>query len=179
MDRSSYVTTIALLGFAHEFLGNTKLALENYSRGLHIDPTNDGLLVARGILLYGTSERAITDFEMAIRHRSPVVWPYFFLAHDNLLHNRFKECQRLCEMALDIPTSDAVNSELSEWMAIASREWVFRSRQYEGHSENAIRLDPSNERASRNLAAFEKAVRPTVRIWETRTTAAVRSSGLA
>ena len=179
VDRSSYVMTIALLGFAHEFLGEARLALENYSRGLQIEHTNDALLVARGILLYGTGARAITDFEMAIRYRSPVIWPYFFLAHDRLLHNRFDECRRLCEQALEMPGSAAVKSELSEWMAIAQSELGFPVETVRASFENAIRLDPSNERASRNLTAFEKAVRPTIKMWETRSPAAVRSSGLA
>ncbi len=116
---------------------------------------------------------------MAIPSRSPVVWPYLFLAHDNLLHNRFKECQRLCELALAMPASGAVKSELSEWVAIAQSELSFPIETVRASFENAIRLDPSNERASRNLAAFEMTVRPTVRMWETRTAAAVRSSALA
>jgi tetratricopeptide (TPR) repeat protein len=179
VDRSSYVMTISLLGFAHEFLGEAKLALENYSRGLQIDPTNDALLVARGILRYGTSERAITDFEMAIQYRSPVIWPYFFLAHHRLTNGRFEDCRRLCEQALNMPGSAAVKSELSEWMAIAQSELGFPIEMVRASFENAIRLDPSNERAGRNLAAFEAAVRPTMKTWETRSSAAVRLSGLA
>ena len=179
VDRSSYVTTIALLGFAHEFLGKSKLALENYSRGLQIDPTNDALLVARGILLYGTSERAITDFEMAIQYRSPVIWPYFFLAHHRLTNGRFEDCRKLCEQGLKMPGSAAAKSELSEWMAIAQSELGFPFETVRASFENAIRIDPSNARAGRNLAAFEAAVRPTMKTWETRSSAAVRLSGLA
>ena len=66
IDRSSYVMTLALLGFGYEFLGKWQAALEFYSRGLQLEPYNDALLVARGILLY-TSPRAILDLEMAIR----------------------------------------------------------------------------------------------------------------
>ena len=63
VDRSSYAKAAALLGFSHEFLGETQAALDYYSRGLAAQPQNDGLLVARGILLYGSSPRAIHDLE--------------------------------------------------------------------------------------------------------------------
>ena len=46
--------------------------------------------------------------------------------------------------------------------------------------DNAIRLDPSNERAKHNLAKFEAENKPiTVKNWETRTAGAVRTLGLA
>ncbi len=125
VDRTSYVMTITLLGFAHEFLGESQLASENYSRGLKVDQTNDALLIARGILLYGTSTRAITDFETAVGRRSPVIWPYFFLAHDRLLNNRFLDCLSLCEQALAMSGSATVKSELSEWRAISQSELGF------------------------------------------------------
>ena len=177
VDRSSYVMTITNLGFAHEFLGQDKLASENYSLGLQIDQTNDALLVARGVLLYGTSPRAITDLETAVRLRSPVIWPYFLLAHDHLLNKRFRECLRLCEQALEMPASPAVKSELSEWIAISQSELGLPAETVRASFENATRLDPSNERATRNFAAFEAAVGPTKKDWVTRTPAAVRSSG--
>ena len=130
VDRSSYVMTITNLGFAHEFLGESQCESESYSRGLRIDPTNDALLVARGMLLYGTSARAITDFEEAVRLHSPVIWPYFFLAHDHLQNKRFEECRRLCEQALEMPGSGAVKSELSEWIAISQSNSASRPRQF-------------------------------------------------
>jgi tetratricopeptide (TPR) repeat protein len=108
VDRSSYAMTVALLGFCHEFLGEMQAALKYYSEGLQADPDNDGLLVARGMLLYGTSLRAEADFELAIRRGSPVIWPYFFLAHHFLVNGRFQECRMLCERALEMPGSDAV-----------------------------------------------------------------------
>lgn len=178
--RPSYVTTLALLGFGYEFLGKSQAALELYSQGLQLEPDNDALLVARGILLYGTSPRAFTDLERAVRTGSPLIWPYVFLAHHNLLTGRFEECRKLCERALCMNGSAAVLSELSEWMAIAQAELGFPAEMVRASFDNAIRLDPSSERARRNLAAFEAANKPiTVKIWETRSAGAVRTSGLA
>jgi tetratricopeptide (TPR) repeat protein len=180
VDRSSYAMTVALLGFCYEFVGEMQAALDYYSRGLQAQPYNDGLLVARGILLYGSSPRAVTDFELAIRHGSPVIWPYFFLAHHYLVNSRFEQCRVLCERALDMPGSATVKSELAEWMAIAQSELGFPVEVVRASFENSIRLDPSNERARRNLAAFETATRPVpASTWETRSTSAIRASGLA
>ena len=58
VDGSTYSTTCGLLGFCHEYLGENQAALDYYSKGLLTAPSNDGLLVARGILLYGESPRA-------------------------------------------------------------------------------------------------------------------------
>jgi len=78
-----------------------------------------------------------------------------------------------------MPGSAAVKSELSEWIAISQSELGFPEEMVRASFENAIRLDPSNERAGRNFAAFESAGRRSVKVWVTRSSAAVRSSGLA
>ena len=90
---SAYAMTAGLLGFCHEFLDNFGAAIAYYSRGLQVKPNENGLLVARGILLYGTSPRAITDLEQAASLGSPVVWPYLFLAHHYLATSRFEQCR--------------------------------------------------------------------------------------
>src|ERR1019366_7406551 len=138
-------------------------ALKYYAEGLQADPDNDGLLVARGMLLYGTSLRAEADFELAIRRGSPVIWPYFFLAHHFLVNGRFQECRMLCERALEMPGSDAVKSELYEWLAISQTELGFPVEIIRKSFEAAIRLDLGNDRAQYNLAEFEAAIRPVVK----------------
>jgi tetratricopeptide (TPR) repeat protein len=179
-DRSSYVATLALLGFGYEFVGNLQAALELYSRGLQFEPDNDALLVARGVLQYGTTPRAITDLETATRIRSPLVWPYVFLAHHNLVNRRFEESRKLCEQALGMNGSPAVMSEVSEWMAIAQAGLGFPVEMVRASFDNAIRLDPSNERAKRNLAVFEAAYKPiAINDLEIRSVGALRTSGLA
>jgi tetratricopeptide (TPR) repeat protein len=179
VDRSSYAMGVALLGFCHEFLGETQRAVDYYSRGLAAEPDNDGLLVARGILLYGSSPRAITDLEAAARQGSPVIWPYFFLAHRYLVNGDFQRCRVLCERALEMPGSATVKSELAEWLAISESELSFPVEIVRTSFETSLRLDSSNERARRNLAAFEAALRPVpASVYETRSAAAVRASGL-
>jgi len=94
-DRAIYVMTVGLLGCAHEFLGQTQAAVECFSRGLQVEPSNEALLIARGILLYGTSPLAITDFERAAGRDCHDVWPYYYLAHSYVLSNRFEECRAM------------------------------------------------------------------------------------
>jgi tetratricopeptide (TPR) repeat protein len=180
VDRSSYAQAATLLGSYHDFLGENQEAIEYYSRALQFDPDNDGLLVARGILLYGTSPRAISDFELAFRNNSPKVWPYLFLAHHYLTGGRYDDCRAMCERASRMPAPDAVKSELAEWTAISQAELGFPAEMVRAAFEHSIRLDPSNDRARRNLAAFEEAARPPrPKTWETRREAAVRASGMA
>jgi len=180
INRSVHVSAISLLGAGYEICGETQTAMDYYSKGLQLEPYNDALLAARGILQYGTSPRALTDLEMAIRADSPLVWPYVLLAHHTLLIERFEECRKLCERALSMNGSPSVMSEVSEWMAIAQAHLGFPAEMVRALFDNAIRLDPSNERAKRNLTAFEAASKSiAVKTWETRSANAVRNSGLA
>jgi tetratricopeptide (TPR) repeat protein len=180
VDRSVLCMAVGLLGFYHEFLGDTQKAIENYTRGLQADPHNDALLVARGILLYGSNPRAITDFELAIQDHSPVVWPYFYLAHHYLISGRFEECRWMCEQASRMPASDSIKSELAEWSAISQSELGFPVEMVRAAFERSLRLDASNERARQNLAAFEEAVQSARhKEWQMRSESAVRTSGLS
>ena len=65
-------------------------------------------------------------------------------------------------------------------MAMAQAELGFPAEMVRASFDNAIRIDPSSERAKRTLAAFEAANKPiTTKIWETRSASAIRTSGLA
>jgi len=178
-----YEMTVGKLGMCHEMLGNSGAAADYFSRGLQANPNNDGLLAARGILQYGTSPRAIIDFEQAVRLESPVIWPYFFLAHHYLVTSRFEQCRVLCETGLRMRGSDAAKSQLEEWRAIAQAALGFPPDSVRAAFEAALRFDPSNDLARRNQEAFEAALRaPRERPhtwWEQDPEAAVRQFGLA
>ncbi len=124
-----------------------------------MNPKNDGLLVARGILQYGSSPRAITDFDQAVKLGSPVVWPYLFLAHYYLTSNRLEQCREMCEAGLRMRGSDTAKSQLEEWRAIAQAELGFPRESVRAAFEAAVRLDPLNELARRNQDAFEASLR--------------------
>jgi tetratricopeptide (TPR) repeat protein len=180
VDLSTFSKTCRLLGFCHEHLEEYQAALSCYSRGIAADPSNVGLLVTRGILLYGESPRAVKDFESAIQSGSPVIWPYFFLAHHSLVGGLFEQCRSLSERALEMQGSDAIKSEMAEWLAISQSELGYPAEIIRESFDRSIRFDPTNERARRNLAAFEAAGRPIpASAYETRVRSAIRVSGLA
>jgi tetratricopeptide (TPR) repeat protein len=179
----AYATTSGLLGYCHEFLGNARAAVDAYSRGLLADPSNDMLFVARGILLYGNSPRAIADFEHAIGLGSSSIWPYLFLTHHYLLTNRFDNCRITCEMGLRMEGSGTAKSLLEDWRAIAQAELGFSPELVRAAFEAAIRWDPSNDFATRNQLAFEASLKTASTIsrskWEEKSVAAVRQFGMA
>ena len=180
LDRLTYAMAAHLLAFSHEFLGEYQAALQYYSQGLQVDPNNLALLTARGLLLYGVSPRAISDFELAIGLGCLLAWPHILLAHHYLISERFEECRRMSERALQIQAPDAIRSELAEWGAISQAELGFPPELVRAAFEDALRIDPANDRARRNLAAFEEAIRSVrPRLWETPAAAVVRASGLA
>jgi tetratricopeptide (TPR) repeat protein len=178
-----YEMTVGMLGFCQQLLGNSGAALSYFSRGLQLNPNNAGLLTARGTLQYGTSPRAITDFEQAVRLGCPVIWPYLFLAHHYLATSRFEQCRLICETGLRMQGSETAKSQLEEWRAIAQAELRFPPELVRVAFDAALRLDPSNELARRNQDAFEASLRvPHNRLgsaWEPRSAAAVRQFGLA
>jgi tetratricopeptide (TPR) repeat protein len=180
---SAYAMTVGLLGVCHEFLGNAGAAVNVYTRGLQADPDNDKLLVARGILQYGTSPHAISDFEQAVSLDSRVVWPYLFLAHQYLLTQRFEECRVVCESGLRMRGSDTAKSQLEEWRAIAQAELGFPPELVRSAFEAALRLDPGNELARRNQETFEASLKtprtsPGLQ-WEKKSEASLRQFGLS
>jgi tetratricopeptide (TPR) repeat protein len=178
VDRGPRVMAFTLAGFAHEFLGETQAAIDFYSQGLQIDPYHDALLIARGMLLYGTSPRAIADFDLAVQNGSRIVWPCFFLAHHYLASGRFEDCAAMCDRGLHLPALTSVRSELTEWIAISQAELRFPPEIVRRTFEQAIRLDPANERARRNLSAFDAEQPGLKRPWaEIRSEAEIRVLG--
>jgi tetratricopeptide (TPR) repeat protein len=182
-QNSTQAMAHALLGFCRDHLGDAEGALCYYDAGLAAFPTNDALLVARGILRYGMdTPAAVQDFQKAIQFGSSVVWPYFFMAHHFLVNSRARECLTSCEQALSIHASDAVRANLHEWMAISRSDLGFPSPEVRTAFEEATRLDPANERIRKNYRAFEKSLghdTSALRIWEKPNGADVRAYGRA
>ncbi len=180
---SAYARTAGLLGFCHEFLGHVAEAVNDYTRGLSLKPDDDALLLARGMILYGASPRAVTDLEQAVRLGSPVVWPYLFLAHHYLASRQYNQCIFMCEEGLRKRGTNTAKSQLQDWLAIARAELGFPPELVEAAFEAALRLDPSNELARRNQEAFEASLRVHRRTretsWQQRSEAEVRQFGLA
>jgi tetratricopeptide (TPR) repeat protein len=181
LEHPSQVSMILLLlATCHRWLGDTKEAYHYYSLAIALEPWNDALFVARGMIVYGMNPSAIGDFEEAIRLDSPLVWPYFYMAHYLLVQNRFEDCRRMCERGLGRPAPARAQSELCEFLGIALTHLQYPVPVIQRAFENAIRVDPSNDRARRNLQQFLAALeaRPPKPVeWDQPTENNVRSSG--
>jgi tetratricopeptide (TPR) repeat protein len=175
------VMALSLLANCHQRIGDARRAYEYYSRAIQRDPRNETLLIARGLIAYGTNLRAAADFEQAISLGSTLVWPYYFLAHYYLVNNRFEDCRLMCERGLDKPCPARVKSELYEFLALAQAGLGYPEEPIRGAFEKAIRIDFSNERARRNLERFETALTsraPQPKDWERGSESSMRMMGL-
>lgn len=177
---SAHAMTVFLLGLCHEFFGNVDAAVDGYTRGLQVNPNDDALLVARGILEYGTNSRAVADFEKAVCLNSPLIFPYLFFAHSCLTAGRVEECRDMCEQGLTKDGSNEAMSKLKEWQAIALAELGFPAESVLEAFDAAIRLDPSNDLAKFNRAMFESSQghQNALLNWKQDPPAAVRQFGI-
>jgi tetratricopeptide (TPR) repeat protein len=168
---------LVLLASCYEHLGNTQRAYEFYSRAIQLDPANDLLLLARGQLVYGTNLQSPADFEQAVQLGSELVWPYFFLAHYYLANTRFEDARSISERGLHRQASMQIKSILYEFLAISQAGLNYPEDVIRRSFENALRSDPSNDSARRNLDRFETALssrEPRPRNWEERSESSLR-----
>lgn len=113
------------LGVCHELRDDTGAAEAAYTNALKMDPKNDVALIARGFLLMNSDELAAErDFERAVSTRTPVVWPYFYLAPMYLRRKEYRACIELCNAALQQARdqADEQRANFYEWLAIARAE---------------------------------------------------------
>lgn len=180
---AAYAMTANLLGSCYELQGDAGAAVDCYTHAIQKNPDDDAMLVARGILLYGKSPRAITDLERAAELDHPLLWPYLFLAHHHLMMNQFDLCRLMCERGLRRRGSDTAKSQLEEWRAIAQAELGFPAELVRQAFEAAVHLDPSNESAKSNQAVFEAFLRsphtPPRLNWRQKSEADIRLYGMA
>lgn len=154
-DEVHHVFCFIMLGLCHQKLGENQAAISAYSKGLAIEPQNATLLTARGCVGYGSGGDAIRDLELAISYGTALIWPHYLLAHHHFVERRYQECLRNCENALRIEGPLEAKCDLAEWLAISRAELGFPEGMVRAAFEDALRLDPSNDRARHNLAAFE------------------------
>jgi tetratricopeptide (TPR) repeat protein len=169
-----------LLAIFHRWLGQIPQAYDYYSRAIQLEPWNDALFISRGIIAYGTNPLAVSDFERAIRLKSQFVWPYYFMAHYYVSNGRMEECRQMCERALGMSSSPRLRSELCEFRAIALAGLDYPEAIVRQAFEEAIRTDPSNERAARNLQRYLDALAappPRAVDWDRPSDSDVRTSG--
>jgi tetratricopeptide (TPR) repeat protein len=169
--------TLFLLAALHRMVGEVREAYDYYSQLIVLEPRNDALLASRGALVYGSNPSAISDFEQAVNLNSQIVWPYYFLAHHLLTQSRFEDCWRMCLRGFDKPAPPRVHSALLEFMAISMAALGLPANLVQRTFEDAMRVDPSNERAAENLRRYLAANQTRAVTWEYPSSSSVRSSG--
>ncbi len=158
---SQLAMAFALAGFCYESLDQLDQALAYYDRGLSIVPSNEALLVARGILLYGgDTKKAVHDFAQAISNGTQLVWPYFFLAHHSLIQDLYEDTLRYCAICERLATTPTLLANVLEWAAISHSSLGSSELLIEAIFGAALTFDPGNARISRNHQAFKDSLRP-------------------
>ena len=121
-------------------------------------------------------------FEFAAMHDPPVVWPYFFLAHQRLAQNRFADCFELCGRALRLPVLDPIRANLLEWVAICQWHLRFPRQVVQASFDAAMELAPDNERIAANFRLFRAVTERQGNgdpAWERQASSTVRALGEA
>ena len=93
------VYQLAASGF--ETIDDLPTALKCYEEGLRLSPDNEVLLIGKGLLLYGSrTDEAVGAFRRVVSNEgTPLVWPYFFLAHYFLLRMNYDESVKMAKQA--------------------------------------------------------------------------------
>jgi tetratricopeptide (TPR) repeat protein len=153
---------------AFEILGDLPWALRCYEEGLRLAPENEALQIGIGLLLYGSqTERAVEAFSSAVRKATPLVWPYYFLAHYYVRRGQYDSSLQMGRLAWARAATDPVRAELLEWQAICLCELDYPVEVVRSLFEKAAALDPDNESIQANLAGFAEAIGNVDRaVWE-------------
>lgn len=159
VNDATHSVTLALLGLCYHQLGRKVEAAQIYDQAIAIDPHDDRLLVARGLLDYDVNpERAMNDFKTAVAHQTHLVWPYAFLAHSALKSRDFNSAIVMTQNAIARTNNASHRAQLLEWWGIAAtgvgRPW----NEIRSAFQTAIMLAPHNTRIYDNYLRFEQAV---------------------
>lgn len=153
-----------MLGVCYERLGAFDAALRTYNEAISRDPNESDVLTFRGLAtLEQNRTDALKDFAQAIQVGSTSVWPYFFLAHHALELGDYSQCLSLCGDALQRTDRRALLAQLHEWSGISRFILRLPTASVLDSFEQAVALDPTNERIRRNRAVAETLVADSTR----------------
>ncbi|MEZ6130210.1 MAG: hypothetical protein R3C59_16110 [Planctomycetaceae bacterium] len=156
-EKSLIAAAVTLLGFCHEHLGDDATALRYFNQGVQLYPKHDAPYVARGIQLYGTkTDDAVRDFTKASQLGSPLVWPYFFLAHFHLQRGEIERCMSMATAALQRASIAAVKADCLEWIAICQACLRFPESTVGATFDEALKWSHENPRIVHNRDLFRQ-----------------------
>jgi hypothetical protein len=148
---------------SYEALGDAPAAQRSFDRAIAIEPSNDAVRTARGLLNYGgDSASAVADFQIAVASHTPLVWPYYYLAHYFLTQANYRNCLAMCRQSQLRTDRADIRADLLEWSAIARHESGAPRQDVECLFTSARTLAPFNARITENILRFDQlaAARP-------------------
>jgi tetratricopeptide (TPR) repeat protein len=152
-------------GFSYEHLGDEKRALQWFDEAIAVEARagkeTDPPYIARAFArLPRDPAGAQADFRRAIELKTPIVWPYFYLAHAALMQGEFSRATLLASAGLTRATAGqgALKAKLYEWWAIASAELGKPSTEVLALFDVARSENAADQTVERNRRAYEAAV---------------------
>lgn len=155
--RSLTVAARINLAIALDRLGRGDEARQAYDDAVAHHAESDEALMARALfLLDRDAEAAKRDLTVLVQRNTALSYPYFYLAHQALLEKDYRRCLELCERGVRLTTRGDMAANFLEWTAIAQYSLDAARDLVEFYFQSAQRLDPLNERISRNVEVFKR-----------------------
>jgi tetratricopeptide (TPR) repeat protein len=150
----------ALRAICQRRLGATDDARHSLDRAIQLEPNSAEALLARGSLLYNIDRtQAVHDLRRAVELGSTLPFPYFFLAHNALIHEQFEDVLVFANTALRFDVSSGVRAYCLHWIAIAMASLDYPAPAVRAAFQEAVNLAPDEALIRENLAHFDEAVR--------------------
>jgi tetratricopeptide (TPR) repeat protein len=145
----------ALIWDVYRILGDTTKQWETLADWIELRPDSPYPHILRGMMRY-PEEASNQDFRQAIRLKSAQPWPYYFLAQEALRSRDFRECDRLCTLALQRNPQPDIRATLLTWMAISRWNLGFPRSDIRKLFDEARRLKPDDPLIANYAQAFDR-----------------------
>jgi tetratricopeptide (TPR) repeat protein len=157
--RTVYSYVYSMLAACCRYLNRVDPAYFYYTWAIGLDPLNDALLTARGVLMYDRTEfttEAVEDFDRALRLGTSLAIPFYYVAHFLLRSGNFDACLKVIEDGLQKPGSKRLKSDMLEFKAIAFAATGRSPDLVRQTFKEAEEVDVTNKRVLLNLEIYEK-----------------------
>jgi tetratricopeptide (TPR) repeat protein len=156
-SRAWMVLCLECASFAALGLGDRQKALGFSDRALVLAPSKSGPYTSRGTISY-PSRQAVEDFLSAERLGEKSYISCYYLAHDALTRNEFRDAEQWCGKALRRSPGIKIKAQLYEWLAICRAEAHSDPNEIRTLFHLAKDLDPKNPRIEQNYSLFESSL---------------------
>lgn len=155
---SLQIAALVNKAFAQSYLEAPANAEATLTKALALDPSNDIVLSARGLVRMEASRQsdALLDFQRAVDAGTLVTWPFIYLAEHAMQSHDFATALPLIDQSLRRNPEERIRANLLEWRAIAMQS-LGRVNEAVQAAYEAQALEPFNERIAENVDMIRKA----------------------